>query len=90
MIPARKLQKCLLALALGGMTFQFGCSLTSLFRGFNPCGVILQCDPAEFAFAQTGFDVRDPELLIVDPFCTIPPFCDAAQDPVFGGLNDNP
>jgi hypothetical protein len=47
---------------------------------FNPCGTILNCDPREFTFIQSGYRGPgvDPK---VDPSCTYPPFCPAAGDP---------
>lgn len=71
----------------GGFCMQLGCagSLVNIFEGFNPCGSILLCDPREYQFVTSGIDgpgVRPDE----DPFCTFPPFCTAAQDPIFGGL----
>jgi hypothetical protein len=84
-------RNAILGMAVGGTCFQLGCitsGVTALFRGFNPCGVIFACDPADYALATSGFDIRDPELLSSDPFCTIPPLCDEAIDPIFGGAGN--
>jgi len=75
-----------------GAVFQVGgCSpggATALLNSFNPCGVILNCQPDArvFNFVRAGID--EPGLRPeVDPFCTFPPFCTQAQDPIFGGLS---
>lgn len=77
--------------AIGGTCFQIGgCDLlgaaASAISSINPCGTLLVCDPAYYEFVNSGIDgpgVR-PEI---DPFCTYPPFCSSAQDPIFGGLS---
>ncbi len=77
-------------LAVGGSSFVWinGCSpqgLTNLLSGFNPCTTILACDPTVFEFLTSGYE--GPGVNVdIDPFCTYPPFCDAADDPIFGGL----
>ena len=75
--------------AVGACAVLGGCDLlgtaANAISNINPCGTLLNCDPAAYAFAQSGIDgpgVR-PDL---DPFCTFPPFCDATADPIFGGL----
>jgi len=79
-----------LAAAIGaGMMFQFvGCSLGGLknvVTGLNPCGTILFCDPRLYNFVRSGID--GPGLVPEqDPFCTFPPFCSEAVDPIYGGL----
>lgn len=75
------------SVATGGACFQFGCvgGVGSVLNSFNPCGTIFNCDARLYQFVTSGIDgpgVR-PEI---DPFCTFPPFCDATQDPIFGGL----
>jgi hypothetical protein len=76
------------ALVLGGTCFQFGCDpLAAIGRGlndFNPCLTILACDPQVYAFASSG--IEGGGVTEADPFCTFPPFCTAAQDPIFGGI----
>ena len=88
----RRYQKLmtLAAIVSGGMVFEiFGCSpVPALINGVtsvNPCPVILLCDPAEYSFITSGYEGPgvDPSL---DIFCTYPPFCTAAQDPIYGGL----
>jgi hypothetical protein len=66
-----------------------GCDLLGTAAGaissINPCGTILNCDPAEYLFLTSGYEGPgvDPGI---DPFCVYPPFCDATSDPIFGGL----
>jgi hypothetical protein len=82
------------AMTSGSAVLRFlGCSpvpaVINAVTSVNPCGPIFQCDPAEYAFIKSGIEgpgVR-PEY---DIFCTYPPFCDAAADPIFGGLAGNP
>ena len=77
-------------LASGGVCFQLGsCEpmavISTGISSINPCGTILNCDPAVYEFATSGIDgpgVR-PDI---DPFCTYAPFCSAQNDPIFGGL----
>lgn len=92
MLPIRKaFVTFATTLAAGGACFQFGgCDLLGLAGAavaqINPCGTILVCDPAAYEFLNSGIDgpgVR-PDL---DPFCTYPPFCPTALDPIFGGLS---
>lgn len=77
-------------LAVGGSCLGLGgCNsfelLASAVGSINPCGTILACDPQEYAFIRSGID--GPGLRPdIDPFCVFPPFCDAGQDPIFGGL----
>jgi hypothetical protein len=55
-----------------------GCG--SFITNFNPCGTILNCDPREYSFIQSGY--RGPGVdPAVDPSCTYPPFCPADGDP---------
>jgi len=77
-------------LAAGGVCFQAGgCGALGLAQNLastiNPCGTILECDPATYLFLRS--DIDGPGLSVFnDPYCTYPPFCTAAQDPIFGGL----
>lgn len=92
--PLRKGWKRALAACLtGGVCFQFGgCSLLgtlgNFIGGFNPCGVILNCDPIEYNFLTSGYRGPgvDPDI---DPSCTYPPYCDPEftqlADPFTGG-----
>ena len=81
------------AVAMGASVFQIaGCnplsSLTGFFTNtFNPCGSILNCDPAAYRFLSSGYEGPgfDPS---VDPACTFPPFCN--PDPFVGGLAGGP
>ncbi|MFO0837812.1 MAG: hypothetical protein U1D55_04750 [Phycisphaerae bacterium] len=88
MIKTRKLTAPLLA-AAAATCLQLGPCGVEEFRqlvsNINPCGTILNCDPAAYLFAQSGIDGPgvSPDK---DPFCTFPPFCTAAVDPIFGGL----
>ncbi len=72
------------AVIAAGSLFHSGCTGTILsqLNQVNPCTTILNCDPTVFEFARsdTTPGVND------DPFCTVPPFCSTAQDPLFGGL----
>lgn len=79
----------LLALAASGAAiFQVAsCTPGSVLRlgaQTNPCGIVLNCDPQVFEFIRSGID--GPGVTEADPFCVFPPFCTAAQDPLFGGL----
>ncbi|MBI5866468.1 MAG: hypothetical protein HZB38_18510 [Planctomycetes bacterium] len=80
-------------LSVCGGVFQLGCSptagLLNMVRGINPCGTIFNCDPREYQFITSGIDGPgvNPEK---DPFCSFPPFCSAAEDPIFGDLGGNP
>lgn len=80
----RSLLITIAAVVSGGISMQLSCA-TSLFNGFNPCLTVLLCDPRAYQFVTSGIDGPGvvPEE---DPFCTFPPFCTAAQDPIFGGL----
>lgn len=75
-------------LASGGAILQLGsCTPGGAIRlvgQTNPCGLILNCDPRAYEFIRSGID--GPGVSNADPFCTFPPFCTAAQDPIFGGL----
>lgn len=80
---------CTVALAGASIVFQVNCfplgSLVNTLNGVNPCIAVLNCDPREYNFIRSGID--GPGLdADVDPFCTFPPFCTQAQDPLFGGL----
>ncbi len=76
-LPSRA-AKVLLCLS-SGVCFQFsGCGLADLasyVAKLNPCGTILNCDPVEYRFIQSGYQGpgADPEI---DPACTYPPFCE--------------
>lgn len=78
-------------LSVGGTCLQIGgCNLfglaTNAIASINPCGTILVCDPQQYEFLTSGID--SPGLRpSIDPFCTFPPFCTVAQDPLFGGLS---
>lgn len=85
----RRLQRNLIrtgfALGLGSICFQFGGCFNialSQLNQLNPCTTVLACDPTVFEFARSNTQpgVND------DPFCTVPPYCTTAQDPLFGGL----
>lgn len=73
------------ALSAGAVMFQLSsCTPGNIGRyvaGLNPCGSILNCDPLAYTFLTSGYRGPgvDPD---VDPFCTFPPFCSAAQDPI--------
>ncbi|MCA9244372.1 MAG: hypothetical protein KDA32_10480 [Phycisphaerales bacterium] len=76
------------AIAAGGVCFQLG-SCTQFAGQLNPCGTILNCDPAAFLFATVGASGLGNDLASAganSPFCTVPPFCAAAQDPLYGPL----
>ena len=81
------------AVAMGASLFQVaGCNPVSSLTGFltdtfNPCGSILNCDPAAYRFLASGYEGPgfDPS---VDPACTFPPYC--APDPFVGGLAGGP
>jgi len=82
-----KLMTIAAAMMTGGMLFScspFAAAINGI-TSVNPCPVIFNCDPAEFAFIRSGYvgPGVDPSL---DIFCTYPPFCTPAQDPLFGGL----
>jgi hypothetical protein len=79
----------IVALAGSSIVFQVNCyplgTLVNTVNGVNPCLGILNCDPREYNFIRSG--ITGPGLQPdVDPFCTFPPFCTQAQDPIFGGL----
>ena len=86
----RSLVTLVTTLAIGGTCLlSTGCDVLGLawtgISSINPCGTILTCDPQAYEFYNSGIDgpgVR-PDI---DPFCTYSPFCDATQDPIFGGL----
>lgn len=85
----RRLLSNLVLVAVAGACFQVpGCSIGSLrglITGFNVCTTLINCNPQAYDFATSGYDGPgvNPE---VDPFCTFPPFCTAASDPLYGGL----
>lgn len=85
----RRLLANLTVAAAAGVCFQVpGCSIGSvrgIITGFNVCNTIVVCDPRVYDFVTSGYDGPgvDPE---VDPFCTFPPFCTLANDPIYGGL----
>ncbi|RMF81156.1 MAG: hypothetical protein D6744_07475 [Planctomycetota bacterium] len=78
------------SLTISGVAFQLGgCNPFSgigrVLNTTNPCGTLLNCDPAAYQFVRSG--ISGPgEGFDVDPFCTFPPFCDVTTDPIFGGL----
>ena len=79
-----------IALAAGGTCFQVGgCDLLGLAAGgisrINPCTTFLACDPRAYQLLNSGIDGPGVRPAI-DPFCTFPPFCGQAQDPIFGGI----
>ena len=82
---SNRLARTLGPLMVGGITLQLG-ACADLISNVNPCGPILNCDPAQWEFVTSGIDGprSSPDE---DPFCTFPPFCDATQAPIFGGLN---
>lgn len=89
----QQMRKILLTAAVtlaAGTCFQFGgCNLGAIgsaVANINPCGTILNCDPALYEFTNSGYQGPgvDPAL---DPFCTFPPFCGTPQDPIYGGLS---
>lgn len=78
-------------LAAGGVCFQFGgCDLlgtaAAAVSSINPCGTLLVCNPAAYDFLNSGIDGPGAQPA-QDPFCTYPPFCPLASDPIFGGLS---
>lgn len=67
--------------ALGsGWLFQAGC-ITTLAKNFNPCGTILNCDPAEYDLMMNDWPDWD-----LDPTCTIPGQCGGVFPYGGGGL----
>ena len=76
------------AVLAAGTCLQVG-TCVRFVGGLNPCLTLLNCDPRQYDFVNSGIDgpgVR-PDI---DPFCTFPPFCTFAQDPIFGGLAGAP
>lgn len=77
------------AVLAGGSMLQLGSctpsSVLSTIGGVNPCGTVLNCDARTYNFIKAGYDGPgvNPN---VDIFCTYPPYCTQAQDPIFGGL----
>lgn len=69
-------------MAGGGVVLQLG-SCVDLIQNTNPCGSILNCDPATWDFVTSGID-GPGSYPDIDPFCTFPPFCSPDQDPIFG------
>lgn len=82
----RNVRRLIAAMSVGGVCLQIDtCGTAQFLAGFNPCGSLLNCDPRLYAFVQS--DAGQPGgNYNVDPFCTFPPFCTTAQDPIFGGL----
>ena len=82
-----KLMMTFAAMSTGGMLYS--CSPVPVaingITSVNPCGTILVCDPREYSFIMSGYEGPgvDPSL---DIFCTYPPFCTQAQDPIYGGI----
>ncbi len=58
-----------LAIGLCGSAFQVGGCLAALGRSFNPCGTVLNCDPAEFDLITS--DPLEPDYDF-NPTCVIP------------------
>jgi len=58
------------ATSLAGSLFDIGC-VGKVANNFNPCGTILNCDPAEYDLIMMD-TVPDWDL---DPTCTIPGMC---------------
>jgi len=54
---------------LAGSVAGVGC-LGAIAHNFNPCGTILNCDPAEYDLMMNSFPDWD-----LDPTCTIPGQC---------------
>lgn len=89
-----RIRKSLVSLAMtaaiGGTCFALGgCDVVGLassaVSSINPCGTILLCDQRAYQFWTSGID--GPGLRPdIDPYCVFPPFCNAAQDPIFGAL----
>ncbi len=73
-----------LGLCAAGTLCQFGgCGfpeLTSFLTSINPCGTILDCDPAQYTFATSGYSGPGVDLN-VDMTCTFPPYCGTALVP---------
>jgi hypothetical protein len=70
-------------LASGAGLLQFGGCFENVgvfANNFNPCGVVLNCDPTTYEFATSGYDGPgfDPD---VDLTCTYPPFCGTTPVP---------
>lgn len=79
----RPLIQWALYVSSGAALFQFGGCFENLgvyANNFNPCGTILNCDPADFVFQTSGYQGPgfDPD---VDLTCTFPPFCLAQDTP---------
>ena len=94
MITSRvRIVRFVAVMAMGASVFQFaGCdpvsSLTGFFTNtFNPCGSIVNCNPAVQRFLVSGYEGPgfDPD---VDPSCTFPPFC--IPDPFAGTFAGGP
>lgn len=82
----RSARRLLAAVSLGGVCLQIDtCGTAQFLAGFNPCGSVLNCDPRLYNFVRSGIDGPGGNYNI-DPFCTFPPFCTVADDPIFGGL----
>ncbi len=58
-----------LASALGGTAFQFGGCASAAYNNFNPCGTILNCDPAEWDLIHMDNNLPNFEY---NPTCVIP------------------
>jgi hypothetical protein len=84
------LLRILAPLAAGGVCYQIGgCGPGDIYQyvtSINPCGPILACNPVAYDFARSGID--SPGVHVEeDPFCTYPPFCSPAQDPLYNTVN---
>ncbi len=82
----RNARRLIAALSIGGVCLQIDtCGTAGFLANFNPCGSVLNCDARLFSFVSS--DAGQPGgNYNVDPFCSFPPFCTLAQDPIFGGL----
>lgn len=72
------------AVLVAGTCLQLGgcfSGAANFVGNFNPCGTILNCDPVQYSYIQSGYEGpgADPD---VDPFCTWPGFCDPTVDPL--------
>jgi hypothetical protein len=67
--------------SLVGTMSAAGC-LNKVGRNLNPCGTILNCDPAEWDWMMHRNDYPD---LDIDPTCVIPGMCGGSWPPTTGG-----
>jgi hypothetical protein len=86
----RSMLKGLVSIGAAFSVFQLGgCDAVRYVAGLNPCLTILACDPAVYEFSRSGLDGTNFDANI-DPFCSLPPFCSAEDDPIFGGIFGGP